>query len=79
MADKKDKPKNAGGGRGFINPPTIGEQEMIDQYNEQKRNEAEKNAPTTKTEMGKMLKKGGSVSSASKRADGIAQRGKTRA
>ena len=78
MADKKDKPKNAGGGRGFINPPTIGEQEMIDQYNEQKRNEAEKNAPTTKTEMGKMLKNGGSVS-ASKRADGIAQRGKTRA
>ena len=33
-------------------------------------------APTTRTTMG--MKKGGSVSSASKRADGIAQRGKTR-
>jgi hypothetical protein len=36
-------------------------------------------APTTSTEMGKVFKKGGSVkSSASRRADGIAQRGKTR-
>jgi len=34
-----------------------------------------KTAPTTKTEMGKLFAKGGSVSS---RADGIAQRGKTR-
>ena len=32
-------------------------------------------APTTKTEMGQKFSKGGSVSS---RADGIAQRGKTR-
>lgn len=42
-------------------------------------------APTTRTTMGMKkggktccMKKGGSVSSASKRADGIAQRGKTR-
>jgi len=40
---------------------------------------AAKKAPTTSTEMGKVFKKGGSVkSSASRRADGIAQRGKTR-
>jgi len=40
----------------------------------------EDKAPTTRTEMGKLFKKGGSVkSSASKRGDGIAQRGKTRA
>lgn len=41
--------------------------------------EAAKKAPTTRTEMGKVFKKGGSVkSSASRRADGIAQRGKTK-
>ena len=67
----------AGGGRGFKNPNTIDEQEMVDRHEEGKRSEAEKNAPTTKTEMGKPFKKGGSVSSASSRADGIAQRGKT--
>lgn len=38
----------------------------------------EESAPTTKSEMGKLFKKGGKVASASKRADGIAQRGKTR-
>ena len=44
----------------------------------------EEKAPTTKTEIGKKkggcvkMAKGGSVSSASKRADGCAQRGKTR-
>ena len=59
MADNKAKPKNAGGGRGFINPPTVGEREMMDQYNEQKQRKAEENAPTTKTEMGKLFKKGG--------------------
>ena len=46
--------------------------------------ELEEKAPTTKTEMGKKkggcikMAKGGTVGSASKRADGIAQRGKTR-
>ena len=38
----------------------------------------EERAPTTSSEMGKMFKKGGKVGSASKRADGIAQRGKTK-
>ena len=44
----------------------------------------EAKAPTTKTEIGKKnggcvkMSKGGKVGSASKRADGIAQRGKTR-
>jgi hypothetical protein len=32
---------------------------MMDQYNEQKQRKAEENAPTTKTEMGKLFKKGG--------------------
>jgi phage baseplate assembly protein gpV len=38
----------------------------------------ESKAPTTSTTMGKAFKKGGSVSSASGRADGCAQRGKTK-
>jgi hypothetical protein len=38
----------------------------------------EEAAPTTKSEMGSLFKKGGSVGSASKRADGIAVKGKTR-
>ena len=38
----------------------------------------EEKAPTTKTGMGKAFKAGGKVGGASKRADGVAQRGKTR-
>ena len=37
-----------------------------------------KTAPTTKTEMGKLFTKGGSVGSASKRADGCCTKGKTK-
>jgi len=44
-----------------------------------KRREEENKAPTTRTEMSKGFKKGGKVkSSASKRADGCAKKGKTR-
>jgi len=45
---------------------------------DRKAREAATNAPTTKTQMGKPFKSGGSVSSASKRADGCATKGKTR-
>lgn len=38
----------------------------------------EESAPTTRSEMGSIFKKGGKVSSASKRADGCAVRGKTK-
>lgn len=38
----------------------------------------EEKAPTTKSEMGRVFKKGGQVGSASKRADGCAVRGKTK-
>ena len=38
----------------------------------------EQKAPTTATTMGKPFKRGGKVSSASGRADGCAQRGKTK-
>ena len=56
--------------------------EELRRQRDQKRMETqEEKAPTTKTNMGEgklKFKGGGSVSSASKRADGIAQRGKTK-
>jgi len=52
--------------------------EMLQKIKDMKAAEAAKNAPTTRTEMGKKFKSGGSVSSASKRADGCATKGKTR-
>ena len=52
-------------------------QSMQDAADEAMRRKEER-APTTRSEMGKMFKKGGKVGSASKRADGIAQRGKTK-
>lgn len=78
--------KQAGAGRGMVNPPTIeerrmearrkrreemtpGEREMVQEVEDQKMRE--------KIE-GMGYASGGSVSSASKRADGCAQRGKTR-
>jgi hypothetical protein len=48
---------------------------MLEEVQDDKDREKTDAAPTTKTEMGQKLAKGGSVSS---RADGIAQRGKTR-
>jgi hypothetical protein len=54
-------------------------EEMRRIRDEKARKEEEDKAPTTRTEMGKGFKKGGKVkSSASKRADGCAQRGKTK-
>lgn len=52
--------------------------EMLQKIRDMKAAEAAKNAPTTRTEMGKKFASGGSVSSASKRADGCATKGKTR-
>jgi hypothetical protein len=48
---------------------------MLEEVRDDKYREEADAAPTTKTEMGQKFSKGGSVSS---RADGIAQRGKTR-
>ena len=48
---------------------------MLEDVQDDKDREEADAAPTTKTEMGQKFAKGGSVSS---RADGIAQRGKTR-
>ena len=78
--------KRAGAGRGFVNPPTVeerkmqarrrqrqemspGEREMVENVEDQKMREKIES-------MG--FAKGGSISSASARADGCAQRGKTR-
>lgn len=52
--------------------------EMMQKIRDMKASEAAKSAPTTRTEMGKKFASGGSVSSASKRADGCATKGKTR-
>ena len=48
---------------------------MLEEVQDEVDREKADAAPTTKTEMGQKFSKGGSVSS---RADGIAQRGKTR-
>ena len=47
----------------------------VQEAEDKKMQDKAKQAPTTKTEMGKLFAKGGTASS---RADGIAQRGKTR-
>ena len=51
-------------------PPTV-----VQEAADKKAQEKVKDAPTTKTEMGKRFAKGGTASA---RADGCAQRGKTR-
>jgi hypothetical protein len=78
--------RGAGAGRGKVNPPTVeerkmeakrrqrqemspGEREMVEDVEDQKMREKVKS-------MG--YAKGGKVGSASKRADGCAERGKTR-
>jgi hypothetical protein len=50
-------------------------QSVVQEAQDKRMQDKAKQAPTTKTEMGKPFAKGGSASS---RADGIAQRGKTR-
>ena len=58
---------------------SVAEIQAIMEVSDKKRREEESNAPTTRTEMSKGFKKGGKVkSSASKRADGCAKKGKTR-
>ena len=59
-------------------PMTAGQKQSMQEAKDEESYQMRKTAPTTKTEMGKVFAKGGSVSSASNRADGIAQRGKTR-
>lgn len=69
----------AGAGRGFVNPPTVGEMAAAKRTPQQ--NEAiqdAKDAADRKKIKDMGYKKGGSVSSASSRADGIATKGKTK-
>jgi len=54
---------------------TAGQKQSMQEAKDEEDYQKRKTAPTTKTEMGKAFAKGGSASS---RADGIAQRGKTR-
>jgi hypothetical protein len=58
---------------------TPSQQQAADEARDKIRRKKEEAAPTTKTEMGKVLKKGGSVkTSAYARGGGIEQRGKTK-
>ena len=108
LAELKDKlsARPVGGGRGFMNPPTVGEmarqkaleaamgsdtsqatkeelrnairERGVERESEKAYNRVMPNPEMRKGGKVKAYAKGGSVSSASKRADGIAQRGKTR-
>jgi UDP-N-acetylenolpyruvoylglucosamine reductase len=53
---------------------TPAQKEALDKELDRQTRKKEEKAPTTKTEMGKVFKKGGYV----RAADGIAQRGKTK-
>ena len=56
-------------------PMTAGQKQSMQEAKDEESYQKRKTAPTTKTEMGKPFSKGGTASA---RADGIAQRGKTR-
>lgn len=57
----------------------VKESDETQKYRDEATERKERRAPTTRSEMGKVFKKGGSVkSSASRRADGIATKGKTK-
>lgn len=58
------------------NSMTSGQKQSMQEAKDEEEYQKRKTAPTTKTEMGKVFAKGGMTASA--RADGIAQRGKTR-
>ena len=83
-AGKKDKREREAAAeikresRGKEESMTTGEKEALQEVQDEKMRQKMKTAPTTKTTMAKNFAKGGNVSSASKRADGCAQRGKTR-
>ena len=61
--------------RGVEEPMTPGQKQSMQEAKDEEAYQKRKTAPTTKTEMGKAFAKGGTASS---RADGCAQRGKTR-
>jgi hypothetical protein len=62
--------------RGKEDSMTPGQKQSMEEAKDEEMRKKMKNAPTTRTEMGKVFAKGGMT--ASSRADGIAQRGKTR-
>lgn len=64
--------------RGSQDSMTPGQKQSMEEAKDEEMRKKMKAAPTTKTEMGEGFAKGGKVSSASKRADGCAQRGKTK-
>ena len=85
----KPRMKNAGAGRGFVNPRpvNVSDEDYItpeQEYEMRKERNAARDAQAANREFNKAMPspdryaKGGKVSSASSRADGCAVRGKTR-
>jgi hypothetical protein len=79
------EPKSAGAGRGFVNPQRTDEPDETyvtpeQRYGMEKQRQEDRDTRQAKESYEKAagMKKGGNVSSASKRADGIAAKGKTK-
>lgn len=63
---------------GMDEPSEMVKQQMRQNMMDEMERRAAEQAPTTRRTMGRVFAKGGKVGSASRRADGIAQRGKTK-
>jgi hypothetical protein len=79
------EPKSAGAGRGFVNPQRTDEPDETYvtpaqryEMEKQRQEDREMRQATESYNKASGMKKGGNVSSASKRADGIAAKGKTK-
>lgn len=79
--------RQAGAGRGYVNPPTVeelerGKRRRMEEFEASPEDVAERKQMRKADEEYERArtsyKKGGSVGSASRRADGIAERGKTK-
>ena len=80
ILDKLMGKSEAGAGRGFVNPPTVAEMEDAKRTPQQREAIQEMKDAKDRAKIKAMgYAKGGKVGSASRRADGIATKGKTRA
>jgi hypothetical protein len=79
ILDKLMGKSEAGAGRGFVNPPTVAEMEDAKRTPQQREAIQEMKDAKDRAKIKAMgYSKGGKVGSASKRADGIATKGKTK-
>ena len=79
ILDKLMGKSEAGAGRGFVNPPTVAEMEDAKRTPQEREAIQEMRDAQARAKIKAMgYAKGGKVSSASKRADGCATKGKTK-